>query len=316
MPEKTPGAPEARNALVLRPDSRRATAVVPAPGSGRGNWAGAPSAVLDEDGESFWLAYRVRRPVGEGRGVAVVVARYGGGVLEPVCEVHRDAFGAESLERPAIVRRPDGGWRLYLSCATPGSKHWWIEALDADTPAELPTGHRTVVFPGDARVAVKDPVILRDEQGWHAWVCCHPLDEPGEEDRMWSAYSHSADGLSWTPLVAVLRPRPGAWDARGARITAVVPPSAATHERLVAFYDGRPDAERNWYEQTGVAVAQGDGLGAALTAKDGEPVATSPCGTGALRYVCVVPLRSGGLQLFYEASRPDGAHDLVTERVA
>ena len=113
--------------------------VVPAPGAGPGNWAGAASAVL-VDGVTY-LAYRVRRPLPDGRGVATVVARSADGLdFEPVCEVYRDEFGAESFERPVVLRRPDGGWRLYLSCATPDSKHWWIEALDADRPEDLPTG--------------------------------------------------------------------------------------------------------------------------------------------------------------------------------
>jgi hypothetical protein len=50
-----------------------ATVVVPAPDAGPGNWSGAASAVL-VDGV-FWLTYRVRRPLSEGRGVAVVVSR-------------------------------------------------------------------------------------------------------------------------------------------------------------------------------------------------------------------------------------------------
>ena len=32
---------------------------------------------------------------------------------------------------------------------------------------------------------------------WHAWICCHPLDEPGEEDRMTTAHATSEDGLAW-----------------------------------------------------------------------------------------------------------------------
>ena len=95
--------------------------VVPAPGPGPGNWAGAASAVL-VDGV-FWLTWRVRRPLTDGRGVTVVVARSDDGVaFEPVTEVQREAFGAESFERPALVPLREGGWRLYLSCATPGSK--------------------------------------------------------------------------------------------------------------------------------------------------------------------------------------------------
>jgi hypothetical protein len=79
-----------------------ATVVVPAPGAGPGNWAGAASAVL-VDGV-VWLTYRVRRPLTEGRGVAVVVARSGDGVrFEPVAEVQREQLGCESFERPVLV---------------------------------------------------------------------------------------------------------------------------------------------------------------------------------------------------------------------
>ena len=91
----------------------------------------------------FWLTYRVRRPIMAGRGVSVVVARSDDGVsFETVCEIHREVFGADSFERPVLVPRPAGGWRLYVSCASPGSKHWWIEAVDADAPEELASGVR------------------------------------------------------------------------------------------------------------------------------------------------------------------------------
>ena len=174
-----------------------AEVVVPAPDLGPGNWAGAASAVL-VDGV-FWLAYRVRRPLDAGRGVSVVVARSLDGVrFHPVTQVWRDEFGAASFERPVLLARPDGGWRLYLSCATPDSKHWWIECLDADRPEDLATGRRHVVLPGSAAWAVKDPVITHDAvRGWQMWVCCHPLAEPGHEDRMTTAYATSADGLTW-----------------------------------------------------------------------------------------------------------------------
>jgi hypothetical protein len=70
---------------------------------------------------TFWLAYRIRRPLDSGRGVGVVVAKSVDGVnFKPVAAVSREAFGAASLERPAILPT-DAGWRLYLSCATPNS---------------------------------------------------------------------------------------------------------------------------------------------------------------------------------------------------
>lgn len=277
--------------------------VVPAPAAGAGNWAGAASAVLAEG--AFWLAYRVRRPLDEGRGVSVVVARSEDGELfTPVAEVHRDAFGCESFERPALVPLPQGGWRLYLSCATPGSKHWWVDSLTAATPAALPDGRRQVVHTGDDATGVKDPVVTHGPEGWRMWLCCHPLAERGHEDRMTTRLLSSEDGLAWTDLGEVLAGRPGAWDARGARVTAVLPGGDGASTVL---YDGRADAASNWFETTGLATWDGR----RLVASGGPPLA-SPHGDGAWRYACAVPLPDGRTRFYVEAARPDGAHDLVT----
>src|SRR5215210_8697184 len=121
--------------------------VMPAPGDGPGNWAGAASAVL-VDG-TFWLTYRVRRPLTDGRGVAVVVARSDDGVrFEHVAAVRREDFGCESFERPVLVPVPGVGWRLYLSCATPGSKHWWVDSLTSARIEDIAEGERRVVLSG------------------------------------------------------------------------------------------------------------------------------------------------------------------------
>ena len=89
-----------------------------------------------------------------------MLARSAGGErLDTVAELGKGRFGAESLERPALVRL-DGGWRLYLSCATPGSKHWWICALDAPTLAGLADAEPRTVLPGDERTGVKDLSLI------------------------------------------------------------------------------------------------------------------------------------------------------------
>jgi hypothetical protein len=235
------------------------------PGCGAGNWAGAPSAVL-VDGV-LYLAYRVRAPLGRGRGLALVVARSTDGVrFETVVEVTKDRFGAESLERPALVHTQDGRWRLYVSCATPGSKHWWVDVLEAGRPAELADAVRRTVLPGDRRHAVKDPVIVRDERGWHLWASVHPLDLPDHEDRMTTEYYTGSDGLQWTHEGTALRPRPGRWDARGVRVSAVF----TVDGQWAATYDGRATAAENWEERTGLAYAAAGGV---FTAQGNRPVA-------------------------------------------
>lgn len=276
--------------------------VVAAPGAGPGNWAGAASVVLVED--VFWLTYRVRRPLAVGRGVSVVVASSSDGVaFSQVAEVNREAFGAESFERPVLVPLPEGGWRLYLSCATPGSKHWWVDSLTAATPAELPHGERRIVLAGDSVTGVKDPVILVRGGEWQMWLCCHPLGEPGHEDRMSTRHLVSADGLDWCDTGEVLTGSPGTWDARGARVTAVL-----SADPLKVLYDGRADAATNWFETTGVARWDGTRLVADPAV---APIA-SPHSDGAFRYGCVVPLPDGRTRFYLESARPDGAHDLVT----
>ena len=232
--------------------------------------------------------------------------------LLPVATLDKDRFGAESLERPALVRT-DAGWRLYVSCATPGSKHWRIDALDAPTPEALAGAEARTVFPGDEHTGVKDPVIRRWGGRWHAWICCHPLDEPGEEDGMSTAYATSDDGLAWNWHGTVLTGRPGEWDARGARVTAVLEDGRAS-------YDGRATKEENFSERTGLAkparaahaasgaAAHPAGEPAGRLAAHGRPVA-------AVRYLDVVTLPSGAHQLFYEAPLADGSHELRTELV-
>jgi hypothetical protein len=269
---------------------------VPAPAAGAGNWVGAPSALLDDE-EGFVVAYRTRSRVQ--RGSAVVLSRSNDGErLDTVVALGKERFGAESLERPAIVRTETGGWRLYVCAATPGSKHWRIDALEARELAGLAGAEPRTVFRGSEHVGVKDPVIRRADGGWQAWICCHPLDEPGEEDRMSTAYATSADGLEWTWRGTALGPRPGRWDARGTRLTAVLPDGRAA-------YDGRATKQENWLERTGLAVAAG--RPGAFVAAGGEPVAD-------VRYLDVVPLPAGGHRLYYEARLADGSHELRTEQ--
>lgn len=268
------------------PDPEHCQVAVPAPGAGAGNWVGASSAALDDEGDLL-IAYRVRTR--DQRGSGIVIARTDDGTRpKTMATLLKETFGAESLERPALVRT-DTGWRIYVSCATPNSKHWRIDAIDVTDPAEFGIAKSRTVFPGSSHVGVKDPVVRRRGDQWEAWICCHPLDEPGEEDRMTTAYATSRDGLDWQWRGTVLEGRPGMWDARGSRVTAVLPDGRMA-------YDGRATKEENFSERTGLAEPRSD-----------APIAN-------VRYLDVVPAE-GGYILFFERPLPDGSHELCVQSV-
>jgi hypothetical protein len=283
----------------------RSVVVVAPPGAEAGYWAGAPSAV--QRGDETYLAYRLREPVGQGRGYAVAVARSRDGVrFETLLVIGKQEMDTESLERPALVLTPQGTWRLYLSCATYGTKHWRVEVVEAAHPGDFSARTRQVVLPGDAKTGVKDPVILHRDGMWHLWASCHPLEDPDEADQMVTDYATSADGLEWTWQGTALAGRPGRWDARGTRVSAV----RYAAGMIVACYDGRASAAQNYEEHTGVAIGTEP---TALTPLDSVPVSRSPYGGGGLRYLDVLPQADGRYRLYYELTRPDGAHELRTE---
>jgi hypothetical protein len=128
------------------PGTGRSVVAVAAPGTGPQRWAGASSAALDDDG-TFVLAYRLR--VTNDDVAQTVVARSDDGErFETVCTLDKSRFNAMSVERPALVRTDEGRWRIYVCSATPASKHWWIDMLEADDPEGFAHAEPTPVFPG------------------------------------------------------------------------------------------------------------------------------------------------------------------------
>jgi hypothetical protein len=117
---------------------------------------------------------------------------------------------------------------------------------------------------------------------------------------MTTAYATSEDGVSWTWHGTALAPRPGRRDARGARLTALLPTGGAA-------YDGRATKDENWFERTGLARATG--VPGRFEQANDAPLTH-------VRYLDVVALPGRAYRLFYEAPLPDESHELRTELVA
>ena len=171
--------------------------------------------------------------------------------------------------------------------------------LEADDPAGSRRAEPRPAFPGDERTGVKDPLVRRVDGGWHAWICCHPLDVAGAEDRMITAYADQRGRpRRGTWHGTVLAGRPGAWDARGARLTAVLPDGRAA-------YDGRGHAEENWFERTGLAARGGGRLRRRGRAGGRRPLPRRAAAPGRR-----LP------HLLRGAACPDESHELRTEYIA
>ena len=85
------------------PDPARSRLVVEPPGGGPGFWAGGPSAVFDPDDGLFYLSYRLRRPLGSGRGGVTRVARSEDGfAFTTIWEAGKDDFGTTSIGESAV----------------------------------------------------------------------------------------------------------------------------------------------------------------------------------------------------------------------
>jgi hypothetical protein len=298
---------------VLIPRPSGAAVAIAVPGAGAGFWAGGPSAVAADGG--VYLAYRLRKPIGEGRGYAVAIAFAADGETfgEPIAVITKDEMDTESLERPELVQLPAGGWRLYLSCATTGTKHWRVEVIDAAHPAEFDARQRAIMLPGDlSKRAVKDPVIQWHDGQWHMWATIHPLADPAGTDQMTTEYAVSADGLEWTWQGTALCGRPDEWDSRGTRVTAVRFAEGDGYP-VTAYYDGRATAAENYEERTGVAVGMDPAALIATSRPGAGPAVASPHQPGGLRYLDLIDLPDGRTRLYYEMAQPDGSHALVTE---
>ena len=293
-------------------DPERGRPIVSPPCAGPGCWAGAPGAFTD--GRDTYLVYRMRRPQ-PGRGYELRIAASHDGVrYETVWSAGKERFGAESIERCALVRVGEA-WRLYASFVRRGDRRWCIglieaRAVDALDPADVVV----VLDPKDIGLAaVKDPWLRRHRGRWLMFVSCGTL--PPTEDtglhatgdalstgRTLSAsgVATSVDGRYWTWEGPTLWPSESGWDAFTARLTTAIP----DEDGWLGLYDGSASIADNYEERCGLVRSKDLRLWERVSA-DGPSIGTAR-GPGGVRYVDI----TAGGDVFYEYTRADGAHEL------
>jgi len=288
-----------------------------------GYWVGGPSVLVD--GDLTWLTYRERRPRGAPaeRGWRCAVAVSPDGVrFEDVWEVHKDELESASMERFDLTRTGDG-YALFLSYVDPADGRWRIDSVTASRPEDLDVATRRPVLTADstATEGAKDPMVVEIDRAAHLYAsyaatgpaidaAAHATADiynTGATTHPTGLAIDEGHGFIWHGQVLGVGAR-GSWDGYQARLGSVVPVAGG----FVGFYDGSASHYENYEERLGVATSSG-GRSWRRVSTDG-PWLTGPGPSGSIRYLDAV-VRDGAWWLYYEVTRPDGAHELRLSRV-
>ncbi len=296
------------------------------PGEGVGFWIGAPSAVYDPQTARFYCYLRARWPLGDRRGGMCRILSSADPAApavewETVWEATREQFGANSIERSALIRDLESGeWRLYVSSETAQAYDrnpatWRVDLLQAGSIGKLEPRERRVVM--DASMYgfthVKDPVVLVVGGEWLAltsvaWQDQHlGPDENGlvrSRGRGMIALHRSIDGIDFPTAQVIAEPGQHGWGGINVR-----PSSVAYLDGCwsMLFDEGAGRAD-SYDEQCMLAVSTDFKVWRRLTPSH-APWVRSSHASGSVRYVDVV-VRGDTIHYFYEYARADRAHEL------
>lgn len=291
-----------------------------------GYWIGCPGILRDHHRDRFLLTYRERRPRGaeQERGWRCAIAESDDGVtFHDIWAVEKDELGTSSMERFSLLPTPDG-YALYLSYVDPQDARWRVDLIEADAPDEFSIAKAEPVLTAatTGTEGVKDPYTMRVGPAVYMFAS---FAAPGfdEHDR---ARAHATSdiyntGVTTHPtgLATSLDGRTfdwhgtvldvgASWDRYQARLNTVLPMGQA----FLGFYDGSAGAEENYEERTGLALSFDLENWRRLTPE--RPWVTSTSATGSVRYADAVDM-GDEWRLYYEVTRPDGAHELRMTRI-
>ncbi len=312
--------------ILPRFDPDAGNVVAEPPGSGYGFWAGAPSAVYDPETARFYCYYRARWPLGDRRGglcrvVASTDPSAPASAWEVVWEATREQFGANSIERSALIRDPfSRQWRLYVSSETaqPYDRNpatWRVDLLEASSIGALDTRERRIVM--DSAMYgfshVKDPVVLVLGGEYLAFTSVAWRDQhlgPDADGLLRSrgrgmiALHRSVDGIDFPTAQVVAEAGPEGWGGINVRPSAVVYLAPC----WTMLFDAGTTRADSYDEQTMLAVSSDLRAWRPLTPAH-TPWVRSSYGSGSIRYVDVLFV-GNSVHYFYEYARRDRAHEL------
>lgn len=295
---------------------------------GAGYWVGCPGMLHEPAENRFLLTYRQRRPRGHpdlDRGWRCAVAVSADGVeFRDVWSIEKTVLGSPSMERCCLVRTPEDRYQLFLSYVDPTDNRWRVDVVEAAEPGafDVTTAEPVLTAASTGTEGVKDPYILRAGPTVYLFAS-FAAPFPGGREAAAKAHATadvynvgvtthptglatSRDGRAFTWHGAVLGTGEG-WDRYQARLTSVVP----TDDGYLGFYDGSASHEENYEERCGLAASSDLTTWHKLTPE--RPWLAAPHATGSVRYVAATPI-DGEWWVYFEMTRPDGAHELRLHR--
>ncbi len=302
-------------------DPEAGTTVFPPASPGYGHWVGGHSVTHDPDTGKFYMYYRIRKPLGQGRGGICHVAESDDGIrFKNIWQATKDQLDATSIEVGSLIKDPTSGkWRLYVSYQWTGGP-WRVDLIEADHPANFdPLHHRTVMMPHEYGLAsIKDPKVYIVGGLYVVFVCTLARKEWVEDADGWrhptgsdaAGILTSADGVYFKSFKYVFEPgggAPGDWGWFRSRMNSVVylPPV------YVGFFDGGTTMYDQYEEMCGVAISHD--LEKWYRVSTNGPWLSSP--HGCIRYIDALVVGSD-IYYYYEYTRKDGSHEIRVNKVA
>jgi hypothetical protein len=272
-------------------------------------WAGAPSALLSQDG-TFYLAARMREgrsPRGR-RGYEIrILKSTDGRRFEVINRILREEAGVPGFERPCLVQDPRSGrYRLY-ACA--GFERGWaiIKFRDADDPAAFDARSWKQVlaaqYPDDGFAHVtgyKDPVVLWEGGQWHMFVI-------GADRVERIHYFTSEEGEVWQPGPRNPVMENDGWHNFYTRPASVLPMAVG----YLFVYEGSNFGWRDPVYNIATGLAYAPDLGTLVDLTPHQPLlrSTTPGDYHTWRYSHWLPVGER-VFVYCEAARPNNTNEL------